>query len=784
MTVTVVAPAIDAVDDSVGGVNGTSGAQDVVNAYANDTLNGTPVNPAEITGTVTAPATPINGGPVPVLDPATGLVDVPAGTPAGNYTITYQICETLNPSNCDTATVTVAVVAAPIVADNDNPPLIVGTDGGTTPSVLDNDTLDGRPVTVDNVILTPGTSPAPGLTMNPDGTITVAPGTPAGTYQYPYTLCERLNPGNCDTAVAIVVVEAGVTEVRMTKTASPRNVKVGDLVRYTVVAENIGEAPVVDGTVIDTPPAGFSYVDGSLVVADADALGRLAGTFPIRVDQIDIPVGGRATITYLLRVGAGVRAGVHTNSAVMEDNGERVSNVATAEVQLVADPLMDESLILGTVFDDRDADGWQDSAIATGVRVQGGFAPEAYIANSTTVDDGTGPRPEADHSSPLLHGISLVKLDGRQSEADPVQAHGVLIRQKLNALAFTDDFTLVTDQGVTVRMDAAGNTRVEKAGDAAKGLNAADLRVERKVSQAADGYVVDYIVSNAGIDERGIPGVRIASVEGLIVETDQFGRYHLAGVDGGRQERGRNFILKVDPATLPPGSTPTTDNPLLRRVTPGLPTRFDFGFKLPPGLVEGPTEMVEMQLGEVLFAPGSAEVRAQYQPVIDKMADKVREHQGGEVVIDANGETRALAFERAEAVKAALVGKLDEATAKVLRVVVRGNPDDPGSLIAGVGNGGALLGTVLFDTDKSTIRPEFEPLLDKVAASLERMGGGVIGIVGHTDVRASFDYNTALGMRRAKAVADALSKRLSPEVRAKLRVESSNDPAAPVGMWK
>jgi large repetitive protein len=110
----------------------------------------------------------------------------------------------------------------------------------------------------------------------------------------------------------------------------------------------------------------------------------------------------------------------------------------------------------------------------------------------------------------------------------------------------------------------------------------------------------------------------------------------------------------------------------------------------------------------------------------------------------------------------------------------RGNVDDPSSLVVGVDEGGALLGTVLFDTDKSTIRPEFEPLLDKVAAALDRMSGGAIAIVGHTDVRASYEYNVALGMRRAKAVYEALAKRLSPEVRAKIRVEVRNDPTAPV----
>ena len=80
--------------------------------------------------------------------------------------------------------------------------------------------------------------------------------------------------------------------------------------------------------------------------------------------------------------------------------------------------------------------------------------------------------------------------------------------------------------------------------------------------------------------------------------------------------------------------------------------------------------------------------------------------------------------------------------------------------------------------------PGDDGLTDKVAAALEKMGGGSIAIVGHTDVRASHAYNLALGMRRAKAVYEALAQRLSPQVRANVRVEASNDPTAPVGVRK
>src|SRR5690606_18034445 len=159
--------------------------------------------------------------------------------------------------------------------------------------------------------------------------------------------------------------------LRITKAVGSRMVKVGALVRYTLTVENVGTLNVVDGTVVDTPPAGFSYVEGSMTVADGDGAFTLEGYNPMRIGGLDIAVGQRATIVYLLRVGAGVGHGTHVNTAVAVDaDGDPVSNVATAQVVIESDPLLDDSLVFGTVFDDRDGDGWQDSAKLTGVRVQ------------------------------------------------------------------------------------------------------------------------------------------------------------------------------------------------------------------------------------------------------------------------------------------------------------------------------------------------------------------------------------------------------------------------------
>ncbi|MFK8270432.1 T9SS type B sorting domain-containing protein [Capnocytophaga stomatis] len=214
VVIVVEAQSIDAQDDSFPAVSGNTGGK-AGNVLSNNG-NGTDMlgaNPATVTNVNIAevtPASPINGNSnVPKLD-ATGEVDVPAGTPAGTYTIVYTICEKLNPTNCDTATATVVVNSADLVANPDDfsSTPIRGIDGGTTPNVLTNDTFNGSPLNPSDVTLTWGTNVPTGFTPNADGTITIAPNTPAGTYTITYTICEKLNPTNCESAeVTIVVTE-------------------------------------------------------------------------------------------------------------------------------------------------------------------------------------------------------------------------------------------------------------------------------------------------------------------------------------------------------------------------------------------------------------------------------------------------------------------------------------------------------------------------------------------------------------------------------------------------
>ena len=115
MVVTVGAATLTVQNDSFTVPDGLT-TQTTISVLDNDSLGGTkPTAGAGGTVTITnvVPATPINGGNVPVLNPNDGKVTIPANTPAGIYTITYKECETLNPSsNCQTATAVIKVYSA------------------------------------------------------------------------------------------------------------------------------------------------------------------------------------------------------------------------------------------------------------------------------------------------------------------------------------------------------------------------------------------------------------------------------------------------------------------------------------------------------------------------------------------------------------------------------------------------------------------------------------------------------------------------------------------------
>jgi len=203
VTVTVGAPALVATAD-LGNANGYTGGTAVENVLTNDTYNG---NPATLNEVKLSQVSTTN--PNVTLDVTTGKVNVAPNTPAGTYTLVYQIEDKLNPGQTKTATVTITVSAPAMVATNDSGNANGYTSGTAVENVLLNDTYNGNPATLNEVKLSQVSTTNPNVTLDvTTGKVNVAPNTPAGTYTLVYQIEDKLNPGQTKTATVTVTVGA------------------------------------------------------------------------------------------------------------------------------------------------------------------------------------------------------------------------------------------------------------------------------------------------------------------------------------------------------------------------------------------------------------------------------------------------------------------------------------------------------------------------------------------------------------------------------------------------
>ncbi|HWU99195.1 MAG TPA: SdrD B-like domain-containing protein [Oxalicibacterium sp.] len=147
----------------------------------------------------------------------------------------------------------------------------------------------------------------------------------------------------------------------MTKSTPLVNVVRGDLVPYTITATNTLNAALPNINVVDTIPAGFRYKKGSSTLNGANIEPTVTGRNLTWKNQA-FTAGERKVWRMLMVVGAGVSEGEYVNrvSALNSIANAQVSNLATATVRVVPDPTFDCSDIIGKVFDDKNANGYQD----------------------------------------------------------------------------------------------------------------------------------------------------------------------------------------------------------------------------------------------------------------------------------------------------------------------------------------------------------------------------------------------------------------------------------------
>jgi uncharacterized repeat protein (TIGR01451 family) len=201
------------IDDYAGPINGLEGQNGVVNVLDNDIFNGSTIDINDIILTTSIPDP--NG--YITLQPD-GTINVSPNTPAGTYTLTYQVCNAALPTDCSTAIATILVVGPTIVANDDDytgTPINIATGYTDLFNVYSNDVYNLNFVNPADVTLTL-INPSPNFTINPlTGSISVNPNLPAGTYTFEYQICGNLNPTtNCDTAIVTIKIESSRVEIK------------------------------------------------------------------------------------------------------------------------------------------------------------------------------------------------------------------------------------------------------------------------------------------------------------------------------------------------------------------------------------------------------------------------------------------------------------------------------------------------------------------------------------------------------------------------------------------
>ncbi len=277
VTVTVSTAVIDAVVDTYGPINGYTGGT-TTSVLTNDLLNGSSVNASEIILTsVTVPSG--------LTFNADGTISVSAGTPAGTYSVTYQICENLNPGNCDQATATIEVVNNAPEANQDS--VSTNEDASVVISAVSNDIdIDGN---IDPTSVTIVDQPNNGIvSIDPvTGVLTYTPNSNwNGSDTLIYQICDLGTPVLCDTAYVFITVNPINDGPAVNQDQASTDEDVSVVIDVTIndtdidgsidpTTVNVVEGPINGSVAIDpftgvityTPNAGFTGVDTFVYIA-------------------------------------------------------------------------------------------------------------------------------------------------------------------------------------------------------------------------------------------------------------------------------------------------------------------------------------------------------------------------------------------------------------------------------------------------------------------------------------------------------------------------------------
>ncbi len=380
-------------------------------------------------------------------------------------------------------------------------------------------------------------------------------------------------------------VEIGPATARVTitpllvdieKEGTPNSFLAGDggEVIYTTTITNNSGSTVTLTEIQDTLPALFEFVeivDASSDIDTSDLAGGgpssgATGTLIFGLSSPRMLASGESVnITYKIDIPQSTQPGAYDNSVVAIVNGETAgpatdrviispneTNVTIRKDALRSNVSLGDLVPYQVEVFNNDPIDRTDVAIVDNTPL--GFS---YVSGTGAVD-GVSQEPIVNGSELVWGGLTLpangsVVIDMLLSVGPNVRP-GIHVNRAF-ARQFETRITEIAEAAVVVVVDPTFDC-AEVIGTVFPDYN-------------GNGYQDE--------GEVGLPGVRVVTVNGLLVTTDEFGRYHVACAAVPNPRIGSNFIMKLDERTLPQGFYVTTENPRAIRLTRGKTSKLNFG---------------------------------------------------------------------------------------------------------------------------------------------------------------------------------------------------------------
>lgn len=347
-----------------------------------------------------------------------------------------------------------------------------------------------------------------------------------------------------------------------------------------------------------TSPVDYSPGASSLIAAETDAVDPSPGTgpFPV-VAAFGAPVvGGDTTYHFDLTIGSGEREITRNNLPL---DPLSLSRAPLSISKLASVNTVSVGGIVPYTVTLTNSDAYPYLGVDLVDLMPAGFT----LAPNTLSIDGTP------------------TLSSAQASGFTVQNLSLAVNQTISI-----DFSAVAGTGV--RDGIAINRAVARSSADGRDLSAfAEASVRVVPSAEFDcaeviGKVFDDIDRNGVQDfgETGMPGVRLATARGLLITTGPQGRYHIACAAIPNPTIGSNFILKLDPRTLPTGYRMVSENPRVIRLTRGKMSKANFATAI--------NQLVTLDLEDGAFLPGRLELAPHIAAELPRLFAALRQREG------------------------------------------------------------------------------------------------------------------------------------------------------------